>query len=255
MTEINYVPYVRVSNATTKRWTLKREDVNTFKFQETGFFENLKGLEFVRPYFDFDELSSREEYDEVVDWLDSLSEIFGEYSLAGYTDDVEMSELGFRFNPEGNHFLSVHAVFYTVRIKQNELAQIMRWTEKKGFTSVTVNKHCDHEVYKTQDKRQLMRMMLSPKWLHPPEKDVNGENKDNWGYILRLKKPETQIITPAGDERVVGLDDWDKLTKRIERENAINQLVLSSIDNITEKTETKKDKKEKLLKNLMKKGK
>lgn len=71
-----------------------------------GFNEFLISEEYVHLYFDFDSIKTTEELDDVINWLNSLKEVFGEYSFGGYTDNESIANnYGFRYYKEGNHFV------------------------------------------------------------------------------------------------------------------------------------------------------
>ena len=61
-------------------------------------------------------------------------------------------------------------------------------------------------VYKLSS-RQLFRHVLSGKFYKPGDKN----NRDNAGYIINDLKPETQIVTPDGHERLITKDEWIKV--------------------------------------------
>ena len=70
----------------------------------------------------------------------------------------------------------------------------------KTFINHEVNEFVDHNVYKL-NTRQQFRNVLSVKYYGPDEK-YKTRNRDNAGYILNDLKPETQIVTPDGYERL-----------------------------------------------------
>ena len=80
-----------------------------------------------------------------------------------------MERIGFRRYDEGEHWLSMHVVFYETRISTLDLQTIMKHTEKKGFHTIGVHELCDPSVYrlvskvKTQTTRQLFRHVLADK--------------------------------------------------------------------------------------------
>lgn len=85
--------------------------VDSYPFDK-GFIEFLISEKYVHLYFDFDSIKTIDELDDVLKWLESLKEIFGDYSYGGYTDDESIAEkYGFRFYKEGAHFVSMHVVY------------------------------------------------------------------------------------------------------------------------------------------------
>ena len=198
-------------------WTpleISFSDVDSYDFSK-NFNEYLISEEFVHLYFDFDTIKSMDEFEDVCEWLAGLSEVFGEYSMGGYCDNDEMAEMGFRKYEAGGHWLSMHVVFFETCISSEDLVQIMKHTEKKGFSTDGVHKLCDPNVYKLvsrkagQTSRQVMRHVLSDKIYKP--NDV--KNRANHGFILDGLKPSTQIIQIRGSERVITEKEWGKVFK------------------------------------------
>ena len=189
-------------------------DVDSYDFSK-NFNEYLISEEFVHLYFDFDTIKSMDEFEDVCEWLAGLSEVFGQFSMGGYCDNDEMAEMGFRKYEAGGHWLSMHVVFYETCIASDDLVQIMKHTEKKGFSTDGVHKLCDPNVYKLvsrkagQTSRQIMRHVLSDKIYKP--NDV--KNRANHGFILDGLKPSTQIIQVRGSERVITEKEWSKVFK------------------------------------------
>ena len=87
---------------------------------------------YVHLYFDFDGIHSKEEYDDVVvKWLlESVSDVFGNYSVGGYTNNEEMAALGFKFMSNAKKHLSIHVVYYITMIDVEELVSNMKYTDK-----------------------------------------------------------------------------------------------------------------------------
>ena len=56
--------------------------------------------------------------------------------------------MNLRYYENGNHFASLHVVFYETRIRASELMEIMRYTDKKGYWKHEVHRLCDSNVYK-----------------------------------------------------------------------------------------------------------
>lgn len=192
------------------------KDVDNYDFNK-GFNEFIISVDKVHLYFDFDSVKTKDEFLSVVDWLNSLSSVFGEYSMGGYCNNDEMEEFGFRRFDEGDHYLSMHVVFYETAIKTEDLQTIMKHTDKKGF-EYNVHQLCDHNVYKLvsrkegQKTRQVFRHVLSDKIFKPGD----SNNKENHGYILDGKKPSTQIVQVRGDEELIDEDRWRLVFKKKE---------------------------------------
>ena len=62
------------------RKTITHKKVDKYDFSKP-FFEVLDNPEYVRLYFDFDDVKTIEEYEEVIDWLDQVYNIFGHMLL------------------------------------------------------------------------------------------------------------------------------------------------------------------------------
>ncbi|KAH7823516.1 uncharacterized protein MONOS_16679 [Monocercomonoides exilis] len=193
-----------------KPLTIPFADVDSYDFTD-GFIEFLTSEEHVHLYFDFDSITNEAEYQDIMKWLTNVSIVFGEYSVGGYTNDEHMNEqYGFRYYPDGNHFLSMHVVFYTTRISTIDLVKIMKHTDKKGYSTKGVHKLCDPKVYKLvsskmgYSSRQLFRHVISDKIY----KKDDERNKLNHGVILGDLPPSTQIIQTRGNEKIVTASEW-----------------------------------------------
>ena len=75
-----------------KPFEISFDDVDKYDFKK-GFNEFLIKPEYVHLYFDFDQIQTSEECDEVYDWLEKLKSVFGKYSIGGYSDNEEFAEL------------------------------------------------------------------------------------------------------------------------------------------------------------------
>lgn len=87
--------------------------------------------------------------DGVIQWLNSLKAVFGDYTIGGYTNNKDINEkYQFRLYPEGNHFISMHVVFYRTMLKASELEEIMKHTVKSGFIYDGINQFAHSDNYK-----------------------------------------------------------------------------------------------------------
>ena len=135
------VMMMRPNNA--KPLLISFDDVDKYDFSKKVFIEFIISEDYVHLYFDFDSISSMNELDDVIQWLDSLKPVFGEYSIGGYTDNVDVNhKYHFRLLPDGNHYVSMHVVYYQTMISTNDLQSIMKHTAKTGFN----NKRCSSIV-------------------------------------------------------------------------------------------------------------
>ena len=190
------------------------EDINNYDFSK-GFNEFIIGQEYVHLYFDFDSITSEDDYKDVINWLDSLKPVFGTYSIGGYCNNKDMEKYGFRYIENEQHYLSMHVIYFITRISSEDLVNIMKHTEKKGFAYDGVHKLCDPNVYKLvakvngQKSRQVFRHVLSDKIFKPND----PKNRKNHGYILNNLTPDTQIVQTRGDEPIINKDMWNSLFK------------------------------------------
>ena len=114
-------------------------------------------------------MEEAEEYEEFREWLKNVSEVFGPYSICGYSGDQEFAaQYGFRSIKDDDHFLSAHIVFYDTKIKAEDLMTIMKH-RYRSFVNHEVHDKVDHQVYKLRT-RPLMRHVLSRKY---------------WGLVMR----------------------------------------------------------------------
>ena len=210
--KITYGDKFAISNEDDLK-TITFEQVNRFDFKRNIFNEFIIRQPFVHLYFDFDQIKTVREYDEVRVWLDDISEVFGKYSVGGYCNNKEMAEHGFRLIKDNSHFLSMHVVFYETMIKTSDLNTIMK--------DHVVHKLCDRSVYGGA-KRQVFRHVLSDKFVRPGD----SKNCENHGTILDWKKPSTQIVQIRGDEPLINQNEWEEVfPKMSEVEKILNTKV------------------------------
>ena len=195
------------------------DEVDKYDFSSNSFIEYIKSVDFVHLYFDFDSISTMDELGDVIEWLDSLKEVFGSYSIGGYTNDVDVNKkYKLRLFIEGNHYASVHVVFYETMISTADLTDIMKYTKKTGFITKGVHKLCDPNVYNLVAKKegetitQKFRHVLSRKIysLDKNNKDFT-KNKANYGFIVNDTKPSNQIVQIKGNERIILKEEWMKV--------------------------------------------
>lgn len=197
---------------------IRFDGVNSYDFSQ-GFTEYLISEDFVHLYFDFDSIQSEDEFLDVWEWLEKVKTVFGSYSIGGYCDNEEMEGYGFRRYEEGEHYLSMHVVFYESAISTVDLQKIMKHTAKKGFSTKGIHQLCDPNVYKLVSKkadqtcRQLFRHVMSDKIFRVGDE----KNKLNHGFILDGKEAVTQIVQIRGNERVITKDQWNVLFEIVEK--------------------------------------
>ena len=194
--------------------TISFDEIDHYDFNK-GFIEYLISEEYVHLYFDFDEIQSTNELEEVLVWLADLTDTFGEFTYGGYTNNEKVAEYGFRLYPEGNHFLSMHVIFPETRISTRDLQTIMKHDSKKGYLTQGIHPRCDPNVYKLVAKkpnetvRQLFRHVLSDKIFAPG----SDQNKLNHGCLIDDESPSRHIIQIRGDEPIVAKSEWMNLFK------------------------------------------
>ena len=240
---IKYDLMIRKSN-NLKPLEITFDEVDKYDFNNKSFIEFIISQDYVHLYFDLDSMLNYEEkkkeeenkkngVDEiivdddeklkrlngVIEWLDSLKRVFGEYSIGGYTDNEEVfNKYHLRLYPEGHHYVSIHVVYYQTMISTKDLVEIMKWTTKNGFQTIGVHELCDYNVYslvsrkENETTRQLFRHVLSNK-IYQTDKNKKGfeQNKANHGFIINNTKPSQQIVQVRGDERIVSKEEWSKV--------------------------------------------
>ena len=188
-------------NVTGNRFAEKNhEEIDKLDFEKMNnhgksFVEFLIKEEYVHLYFDIDDVKTLEEYLCFNSWLLKISEIFGkfsiggytnnkEFSIGGYTNNKEFAEYGYRFWQESEKTLSLHVVFYESCISSADLTDIMKMKNGK-FINYEINPLCDGNVYKL-NSRQAFRHVLSDKIYNRKDDE---KYKENHGYILDGEKP------------------------------------------------------------------
>ena len=192
--KVNYVVQMITKKSDTR--IINYSDVDNYDFSK-HFIEVINKPEYVHLYFDFDEITTREEYEDVYDWLECLSVDFGKYSIGGYTNDNEQFGDLFKYIPNAHHVLSLHVVFYETKIKAQKLINLMKHT-KDGY-KYKIHRLCDPNVYKLNSE-QKMRHVLSDKIYS----QFDNKNKITAGSFLNSEtKPSESIITIRGDEEEI----------------------------------------------------
>ena len=182
---------------------ISHQEIDEYDFQDQAFNEVLKDRKNIRLYFDVDEIQDESQYKELTDWFESLTDVFGPYSIGGYTNDQDFADAhGFRFIEGDSHFLSAHIIYYTTMLSTEDLLEITA----KRFKDYVVSEYVDPNVYKLAS-RQVFRHVLSTKYYGPDD----PKNKDNAGYILDDLAPSTQVITPEGNEKLITREEWLKV--------------------------------------------
>ena len=166
-------------------------DVNTYDFSK-GFNERLsKTTEYIRIYIDCDHISNINEYNQFISYCNSIKNTLGEYSIGGYTNDIDISnQIGLKYIKNADKIISIHIVFYQVRTKPSVLNDFIKQNKDKLDTQIDTN------VYKLSTS-QLFRHCMS-------DKRISASNiKQTAGNILNGLSPSTQIITADGSEQEI----------------------------------------------------
>lgn len=166
-------------------------DVNTYDFSK-GFNERLsKTTEYIRIYIDCDHISNINEYNQFINYCNSIKNTLGDYSIGGYTNDIDISnQIGLKYIKNADKIISIHIVFYQVRTKPSVLNDFIKQNKDKLDTQIDTN------VYKLSTS-QLFRHCMS-------DKRISATNiKQTAGNILNGLSPSTQIITADGSEQEI----------------------------------------------------
>ena len=209
-------------------------DFNNLRKNGKSLVEFLIKPEYVRFYIDVDEVNNVEEYLKFRLWLESLSSVFGKYSIGGYTNSEQFANYGFRLWPESEKTLSLHVVFYETCISSVDLMDIMKQKNYK-FINYDVNPLCDGNVYKL-NARQAFRHVLTDKIYSKKDDD---KYKPNHGFILNNDKPSTQIITVRGGEPIITKELWLKVFTPINKTEDVKQEVKQDVKQNVENKDTK----------------
>ena len=233
---IEYSPKIAISN-NAKLPKISFNEVDKYDFEKHAFNEVIKNAEYVHLYFDFDGISNEEQYKEVVQYLETVKTVFGNYSIGGYTNNKDISKkYGFRFIKGEQHFLSIHVVYYCSRISTKDLKEITKYSKAKGgFWRYEFIEYADYNVYKC-DTRQIWRHVLSPKFY----RENDPINRDNRGTILHNLKPSTQIAQIRGNEPIIEKSEWIKVFPA--KECPTNKAKREREERKIQKAEAKKEK-------------
>ena len=87
--------------------------------------------------------------EDVIQWLDSLKHVFGDFWIGGYTNNKTVyDKYSFRLYHEGNHHISKYIVYYQTILKDIELMEIMWQTSKQGLICEGIHQLVEWKVYK-----------------------------------------------------------------------------------------------------------
>ena len=206
--EIAYVQQMKISTAKNpeniKYITCEKLDKSNVDILKNGFIEVIQKPEFVRIYFDFDSIETKDDYEIVINWLDELSLIAGNYSIGGYTNNKDLFGHLYKYIPNAHHTLSLHVVFYETKIKASLFVEIMKH-DKFGY-KYYINKQCDPNVYKLNTE-QKFRHVYSDKIYSFGD----ANNRQTSGSFLKETKISESVIQIIGNERELTEDDIKKM--------------------------------------------
>ena len=190
------------------RKQITHEQIDKYNFDK-HFIEILDNPIYVRPYFDFDEIETADQYVAVLRWLNDLrdNKHWGNYAIGGYTAIKDLSDkcdyykrsgsCDLKYIENAHHKISIHVVFFERVIEARLLIKLMKCKDKQ-FVYKAINSFCDPNVYKL-NTRQLMRHPLSDKYF----KRNSEMNKTTAGSILMGASPSDLIVTPNGTEQEI----------------------------------------------------
>jgi hypothetical protein len=193
---------------------------------------------YIRMFFDIDikeDNGALVLYNTVIDRMNKLKELFGDYSVSGYSNIESIAnEIGCAYRKNASKALSLHIVFYESRLLISDLIVLF---DKMNY--IIDDKLYDISVYRI-GKRRVFRNHQSP---HSPYgiksyakdgtpaefirfqcKDKKGKlmvNEDGTkmmtepgkycpGSIIGNKPLHTQLLQPIGTEKLLSLDDIHK---------------------------------------------
>ena len=196
---INWVRFIQ-----TKKeygyYEINYKDVDKIDFKK-GFNELLQGdeNEYVHLFFDVDDIKTREQYNELIEWFNSIKPIFGEYTIGGYTSDKTMFP-EFKKLDNVNKLVSFHVVYYETKIKSTVLWELFK-RSNGAFIYKNIPAIIDPSVYGYKSRRTL-RHVLSYKAYN------NYTIEKKAGAFIGKVELKNTFVTIRGDEKEV---DYDKI--------------------------------------------
>ena len=192
---------------------------------------------YVHLFFDIDDINSTDEYDELIEWLDSLKTVFGDYAIGGYCNNEEMAAYGYKLIGTATKYASVHAAFYQTAINADEIYLMCRKSTKGMWPKI------DESIYTIQNpanpndpskdtQKQTMRFVLSDKVYRPGD----PKNAETAGVILDGKLPHMCTYQVWGGERIVSRAEWSKLFTITEDKPPKRNTVKTNVPETTQNT-------------------
>lgn len=173
---------------------------STFDLARTCFIEVVDNPKYVRPYFIFNiKRLDYDLYDDIIDWLYSLDDVFGEVSIGGVCTNIDMSDytgLPFTDCDLGN-YLIIHAVYFHSCITANDMMEIIK--------ERVVHEAADRSVYRLNDGPLLFKHICSPTRFR------KSLNQNDQGMIMDNLPKSSQIIRVRGDEELISKARWEEV--------------------------------------------
>ena len=122
---INWVQFIQTKTEDGYN-TINYNEIDKIDFTK-GFSELLQGdiNKYVHLFFDVDNIQTREQYNELIEWFDSIKPIFGDYVIGGYTSDNKMFQEYKKLN-NVDKVISIHVYYYETKIKSTVLWELFR---------------------------------------------------------------------------------------------------------------------------------
>ena len=173
---------------------------STFDLGRTCFIEVVDNPKYVRPYFIFNiKRLDYDLYDDIIDWLYSLEDVFGEVSIGGVCTNIDMSDytgLPFTDCDLGN-YLIIHAVYFHSCITANDMMEIIK--------ERVVHEAADRSIYRLNDGPLLFKHICSPTRFR------KSLNQNDRGMIMNNLPKSSQIIRVRGDEELISKARWEEV--------------------------------------------
>lgn len=215
---------------------ITQKEFNKLDFNNHPFIEQIIHYKdqplYVHPFFDIDDIKDTDEYKKLIEWLDSLKPVFGEYSIGGYCNNDEMAAFGYKLIVTATKYASLHISFYQTAIDADEIRLMCKKSTKGMWPKI------DESIYTIQNptkdtQKQGMRFVLSNKVYGRKDKPT----VETAGNILGEKMPHTCVYQVWGGERIVSRDEWSKIFTIAEEEKPKRNIRKTRITNIATEEE------------------
>ena len=210
--EITYSTKICISeNAYKTLNKINKNDFDRYLFKKHSFIEQLIHYKdqplYVHLFFDIDDIDDTTEYKKLIEWLDSLKPVFGDYSIGGYCNNDEMAAFGYKLIATATKYASLHVAFYQTAIDADELNLLAKKSTKGMWPKIDESIYTIQNPIKKDTQKQGMRFVLSHKvYGRKDMKDVEAA-----GNILGERLPHTCTYQVWGGERIVPREEWSKI--------------------------------------------